>query len=98
MPPMKDEPVSNEKRKTNPVGILIGLALPLGSLSAEQRTALNAPTYTAAAFVNKKLSADLLKDLPATLRKAERWSNDRYLPALARRSTLSDTERDDVAI
>ena len=37
--------------------ILIGLALPLGQLTAEQRTALNVPTYTAAAFAHKKLAA-----------------------------------------
>ncbi|MGH9385512.1 MAG: S10 family serine carboxypeptidase-like protein [Vicinamibacterales bacterium] len=76
--------------------ILIGLALPLGELRPEQRSALNAPTYTAAAFANKKLAADLQGDLEATLRKAESWASTAYLSALARRDALTDVEREQV--
>ena len=76
--------------------ILIGLALPLGQLTAEHRRALNVPTYTATAFVHHKLSSDLQSDLQATLRKAEQWSLQRYLPALTRRDALGETERAEV--
>jgi carboxypeptidase C (cathepsin A) len=73
--------------------ILIGLALPLGTLDGHQRIALNAPTYTATAFANKKLANDLQSDLQATLRKAEAWASTRYAGALARRDALSEAER-----
>ena len=83
-----------ERRGTRVAGtILIGLALPLGSLDANQRTALNVPTYTATAFANKKLGGDLQADLPSTLRKAEAWASTRYAEALARRDALGDSER-----
>ena len=73
--------------------ILIGLALPLGQLSAEMRTALMLPTYTAAAFANKKLAPELQSDLQATLRQAEEWARNEYAAALTRRDSLSDSER-----
>ena len=73
--------------------ILIGLALPLGQLTAEMRTALMLPTYTAAAFANKKLAPELQSDLQATLRQAEEWARNEYAAALARRDSLSDSER-----
>ena len=76
--------------------ILIGLALPLGQLTGEERTALNVPTYTAAAFAHKKLAPDLQRDLQSALRAAETWAASRYAPALARRDSLSDTERSSV--
>ena len=86
------------QRRRIPVSraILIGLALPLGQLTAVDRTALNVPTYTAAAFVNKALASDLQGDLTTTLRKAESWAVDRYAPALARRDQLSESERRDL--
>lgn len=78
--------------------VLIGLALPLVQLTAEERIALSVPTYTAAAFAHKKLPLDVQQaDLQATLRKAEAWATDRYAPALARRDVLSDAERDAVS-
>ena len=73
--------------------ILIGLALPLGQLSGDLRTALMAPTYTAAAFANKMLGTELQRDLKATLRQAEAWAQNEYTAALARRDNLSDAER-----
>jgi carboxypeptidase C (cathepsin A) len=78
--------------------VLIGLALPLGQLTAEERTAFNVPTYTAAAFVHKKLAGDVQQgDLQTALRKAEAWATDRYVRALAQRDALSDAERDGVS-
>jgi len=73
--------------------ILIGLTLPLGQLTSEMRTALTLPTYTAAAFTNKKLAPELQSDLQATLRQAEAWARTEYAAALARRDSLSDAER-----
>ncbi len=87
-----------ERRGTRVAGtILIGLALPLGNLDANQRTALNVPTYTATAFANKKLGRDLQTDLPSALRQAEAWASTRYADALARRDGLSEAERSEVA-
>jgi carboxypeptidase C (cathepsin A) len=73
--------------------ILIGGALPLGQLPAEMRAALRLPTYTAAAFANKKLAPELQGDLQATLRQAEEWARNDYAAALARRDGLIDAER-----
>ena len=42
--------------------------------SCELRTALILPTYTAAAFANKKLAPELQSDLQATLRLTEAWA------------------------
>ncbi len=83
-----------QRRRINVNGvILIGLTLPLGQLTSELRTALTMPTYTAAAYANKKLEPELQNDLQATLRHAEKWAQTEYAPALARRDSLSDSER-----
>ena len=73
--------------------VLIGLALPLGELSEELRAALMVPTYTAAAFVHKKLAPDLQKDMTATLAQAEKWAETEYAPALAKRDSLPEEDR-----
>lgn len=83
-----------QRRGINVNGIiLIGLALPLGQLSNDQRMALALPTWTAAAWVNKKLAADLQGDLQTTLRQAEIWAQNDYASALIRRDHLSEAER-----
>src|SRR5262245_949994 len=83
-----------QRRRTTVNGvILIGLALPLGQLSGDLRTALMAPTYAAAAFANKKLGTELQSDLKATLRQVEIWAQNEYAAALARRDNLSEAER-----
>ncbi len=74
--------------------ILIGLAPPLGTLSAAQRTAYGLPSFTAAAHANGKLPAELQGDLGVALREAERWAEAVYAPALARRDSLGATERE----
>ena len=73
--------------------ILMGAGLPMGHLTSAQQTALSLPTLTAAAFANRKLAPDLQNDLHATLRQAETWARTDYLAALARRDSLSNTER-----
>lgn len=76
--------------------VMIGLALPLGSMPDATRIALGLPTFTAAAFTNRKLAPELQRDLSATLRQAESWAETDYARALARRDSLSGTERDSV--
>ena len=58
--------------------VLIGLALPLGQLSAELRTALMLPTYTATAHMNHKLPEDLQRDLQAALEASRTWATHDY--------------------
>jgi carboxypeptidase C (cathepsin A) len=74
--------------------VLIGGNLPLGHLTSEQQNALMLPSFTAAAFANKKLTPELQNDLNATLRQVEAWARTEYVTLLARRDSLTDTERD----
>jgi len=74
--------------------ILIGLALPLGSVAPNMRVALGLPTLTVAGFANGKLAPDLQRDLPATLRQVEGWAQTDYVAMLGRGSSLSAAERD----
>ena len=76
--------------------ILLGLALPLGSVPPTTRTALGLPNLTVAAFANGKLAPDLQRDLAATQKQVEVWSAGEYARALARRDSLTDAERDSV--
>jgi carboxypeptidase C (cathepsin A) len=73
--------------------VLISGHLPLGRLTPEQQIALTLPSYTAAAFANKKLSPELQSDLQATLRQAEAWARTEYAALLARRDHLEDEQR-----
>jgi carboxypeptidase C (cathepsin A) len=73
--------------------VLISGNLPLGRLTPELQAALALPSYTAAAFANKKLSPELQGDLQATLRKAEAWARTEYADLLARRGRLEDAQR-----
>jgi carboxypeptidase C (cathepsin A) len=67
----------------------------VGTIGTEEiRTALFIPTRTAAAFFHRKLPTDLRQDLTATLQETEEWAAREYAPALARRDTLTDEERD----
>jgi len=76
--------------------ILISASLPLGEMNRELRTALMVPTYAAAAFVHTKLAPELQKDFKETLRQAEHWAETEYAPLLARRESLSDSQRQDI--
>ncbi len=73
--------------------ILMGLTLPLGQLSTEQRTALALPSFAAAAFANKRLEPALQSDLQSALQQAESFALSTYMPALTRRDSLTDAER-----
>ena len=78
--------------------VLMGLLLPLGQLTNEQRAALALPNYTAAAYANKKLEPALQADLQSTLKQAEEWAQSTYAPALARRDRLDDSERQTILV
>ncbi len=84
-----------ERRGQRVAGVIfISGGIPVGPVvSEEMRTALFVPTRTASAFFHKKLPADLQTDLERTLRTVETWARDEYAPALARRDSLSDSER-----
>jgi carboxypeptidase C (cathepsin A) len=84
-----------ERRGTTLSGvILMGLALPVGEVPGPMRAALGLPTFTAAAFVNHRLASDLQSDLGRALAASERWATTRYAAALARRDSLTSSERD----
>lgn len=88
-----------ERRGTSLSGvIMIGLALPIGEMPDAVRTANGLPTFTAAAFANRKLAPDLQSDLRTTLTAAERWASTTYAAALARRDNLSARERESIAV
>ena len=76
--------------------ILLGLALPLGSMSPAMQTALGLPSLAVAAFTNGKLAPDLQRDLAATMKQAESWATAVYAGALARSDSLGAAERDSI--
>ena len=86
-----------ETRGTDVRGvILLGLALPLGSVSPAMRAALGLPSLAVAAFTNAKLAPDLQRDRAATMKQAEAWATTVYAGALARHDSLGDAERDSI--
>ena len=54
------------------------------------------PSYTATALYHKKLSAPLMEDREKTLKDAEQFAIEQYLPALMKGSTLSEEKRAEV--
>lgn len=74
--------------------ILISAGLPLGEMSSELQTALMVPTYSAAAFVHKKLSSEFQEDMMAVLSQVEEWAETEYAPALSQLDSLSDSQRE----
>ncbi len=63
------------------------------SESNETAFALYLPTYTAAAFYHKKLSADLQTDLTATLQQAQEFATGPYMTALTKGDKLDPKDR-----
>jgi hypothetical protein len=75
---------------------LIGLVPPLAKVDAATQTALSVPTYAAAAFYHKALAPERQRDLRALLNESKTWALEQYAPALANRTRLSGSERDEV--
>lgn len=89
-----------ERRRTKVTGVILlsgGFPLP-GDVPPNVRAALQLPTFTAAAYTNHKLPADLQK-LPIrdVLAAAKAYALGDYAAALARGDSLSQAERDNVA-
>jgi carboxypeptidase C (cathepsin A) len=72
--------------------VLISAALNFETFSFDQGNdlayVLVIPSYTAAAWYHNKLSGDL----QASIQKAKDWAINEYMPALAKGSSLSDSE------
>jgi carboxypeptidase C (cathepsin A) len=51
------------------------------------------PTYTSVAGFHQKLAPELLKDMPATIKEAEKFASGEYLLALMKGDAISDEER-----
>ena len=86
-----------ERRGISVAGVvLMGLALPLGQMPRELRTALMLPTYTAAAHANHKLPPDLQHDLQTALDQSHTWARTEYAQALSNLATLGDADRERV--
>jgi carboxypeptidase C (cathepsin A) len=88
-----------ERRHTTLTGvIMLSGGFPLADIGAGQATSLALPTYTAAAYYNKKLPADLQsQDIQTVLRSAEAYAKGDYASALAKLDSLTPAERDTVA-
>ena len=79
--------------------ILISGGIPLGPVTSEEmRTALFIPTRTASAFYHRKLPPDLQADRERAVAESERWARTVYAPALARKDSLSDAERNAIVV
>ena len=55
------------------------------------------PTYTASAFHHGKLPSDLLENMEETLKQAETFAIDEYMPAMMKGTGLGDEERQAIA-
>ena len=60
--------------------------------------AMNVPNHAATALYYRHLSPDLMRDPQATMKAVEGWTNATYLPALNRLETLSDSQRESIAV
>jgi carboxypeptidase C (cathepsin A) len=88
-----------ERRHTTITGVvMLSGGFPPADIGAGQATSLALPTYTAAAYYNKKLPADMQsKDIQTVLRSAEAYAKGEYAAALAKGDSLTGAERDTVA-
>lgn len=76
--------------------VLAALATPIEPRPLAIRTALQLPSYTAAAHYWKKLAPELQADRGRALAEAERWAGTEYVRALSRVDSLSEAERREV--
>lgn len=88
-----------ERRRTSLTGVvMLSGGFPLADVEPVLRSALSLPTLTAAAYFNKKLPADLLRDdLRQALQASETYASGEYAAGLAGRDGMSDARRDAVA-
>jgi carboxypeptidase C (cathepsin A) len=75
------------------ISTVLDFAVLRPSLSNPLAYALHMPTFTADAWYHHKLSADLQKDLRATLKESEQWAMGGYLEALNKGDRITSEER-----
>ena len=81
-----------QRKGMAPAGLmLIGLVPTLAQVEPAVRTALNVPTYTATAHYHGLVGRS--QDLTRVLNDAKTWALREYAPALARRRSLTASER-----
>ncbi|HXX01924.1 MAG TPA: hypothetical protein VEJ00_11980 [Candidatus Acidoferrales bacterium] len=73
--------------------VLISAALDLHETPSDLQFISLLPSYTAAAFVHKKLPSELQENLDAAIQKSEEWAISRYSVALLQGDRLSSAER-----
>jgi carboxypeptidase C (cathepsin A) len=77
--------------------VLISGGVPGSLMPFEFSDAYSVQARTAAAFDQKRLAPDLMKDRAATLKAVDDWVAQTYLPALIKVGELSDGQREAVA-
>ena len=77
--------------------VLISGGVPGSQMPFEFTDAYSIQARTAAAFEQKRLAPDLLKDRAATMKAVNDWVEATYMPALAKIAALSEAERDAIA-
>jgi carboxypeptidase C (cathepsin A) len=77
--------------------VLISGGVPGSQMSNQFTDAMYILPRTASAFALKKLAPDLLRDKAATMKAADTWAYEVYLPALERVAQLNDGEREQIA-
>jgi carboxypeptidase C (cathepsin A) len=77
--------------------VLISTVLDLHEAPSDLQFISLVPSYTAAAFIHKKLSSDLSGDMNSAIQKSEEWALSRYSVALLQGDRLAPAEREAVA-
>ena len=77
--------------------LLISGGIPGMGMPPSFSDAMFIPARTAAAIHHRRLAPELLRDPTTTLTEATRWTREIYRPALARISTLTAAEREEIA-
>lgn len=78
--------------------VLISGGIPGSQMLEAFSDALAIPARTATAFAQKRLDPALMQDRAKTLGEATAWSEHVYQPALQAAATLSDAQREQVAV
>ena len=77
--------------------ILLSGGVPGSLMPGQFQDAMYVPARTAAAFVLKKLSPDLLRNRADTMKQVDDWTYNVYLPALEHLDELTSEQRETIA-
>lgn len=78
--------------------VLISGGVPGSLMPPEFQDAMYVPARTAAAFAQKRLAPDLMKDRAATMAEVNAWIKSTYLPALGHVADLTPEQREAIAV